>query len=398
MTPPLVAAIRDRGVSLWLDDLGRERLTSGSLRQLVETGGITGVTTNPSIFAQAVVRAEEAYAQALADAARAGASAETAVFDLMIDDVAEACALLACAYRKAEARDGYVSLEVDPRLAHDTAGTIDQAQALWDRVGQPNVMIKIPATLEGLPAISEVLARGINVNVTLIFSLERYAQVRAAHLAGLRTALERGHRIESIGSVASFFVSRLDTAVDGLIDSSAAASATSAGAAATVRGSAAVMNARAAYADYLAHVTGPDWAEVAARGAIPQRPLWASTGTKDPSYSPMKYVTELVTPGAVNTVPAATFTTVSQWVAPVEDGAGDDEEARPASSEHTAAAAVLSPATDGPFDPRGTLSRIGIDYDAVVSDLEAAGVAAFVDAWNALLDSVATAMQRAEQG
>jgi transaldolase len=394
MTPPLVAAIRDRGVSLWLDDLGRERLTSGSLRQLIETGGITGVTTNPSIFAQAVVRAEAAYAQALADAVRTGASAETAVFDLMIDDVAEACALLAPTYRKAEGRDGYVSLEVDPRLAHDTASTIDQAQALWDRVGQPNVMIKIPATLEGLPAITEVLARGINVNVTLIFSLERYAQVRSAHLTGLRAALERGHRLESIGSVASFFVSRLDTAVDGLIDSSGA---TSAGEGASVRGSAAVMNARAAYADYLAHVTGPDWAEVSARGAIPQRPLWASTGTKDPSYSPMKYVTELVTPGAVNTVPAATFAAVSQWVATVEEAAGEGDAARPASSEHSAFDEVLSPAPEGPLDPRGTLSRIGIDYDAVVSELEAAGVAAFVDAWNALLDSVETAMQRAGQ-
>jgi transaldolase len=289
-------------------------------------------------------------------------------------------------HRKAEGRDGYVSLEVDPRLARDTAGTIAQAQELWDRVGQPNVMIKIPATIEGLGAITEVLARGINVNVTLIFSLERYAEVRAAHLAGLREAHERGHRIQGIGSVASFFVSRLDTAVDGLIDQ-----ATTDPAARSHRGTLAVLNARAAYADYLAHVTGPEWAELAALGAIPQRPLWASTGTKDPSYSPVKYVTELATPGAVNTVPAATFNTLSAWQAP--DEADESNSASTTPDAAAAADAMIVPLGEGPFDPSGVLAGLGLDYAAIVGELETAGVAAFVDAWNALLADVAEAMR-----
>lgn len=388
MTPPLVSAIRDRGVSLWLDDLGRERLTSGSLSDLIEGGGITGVTTNPSIFAQAVSRAGVEYAQALTDASRAGSSAEAAVFDLMVEDVTRACTLFAHVHRKAEGRDGYVSLEVDPRLARDTEGTIAQAQELWNRVGQPNVMIKIPATVEGLPAITEVLARGINVNVTLIFSLERYAQVRAAHLAGLRQAYARGVELQSIGSVASFFVSRLDTAVDGLIDA-----ATAHPTARQYRGTLAVLNARAAYADYLAHVTGAEWAEVAGLGAIPQRPLWASTGTKDPAYSPVKYVTELATPGAVNTVPAATLSTLSAWRASNEAVESPDDVAATASTEAEAANAMVEPLGEGPYDPHGVLAGIGVDYRAVVDQLEAAGVESFVDAWNELLDDVARAMQ-----
>jgi transaldolase len=385
MMPPLIRAIADRGVSVWLDDLGRERLVSGSLQALIEHGGVTGVTTNPSIFAQAVERGSSDYAAALEEAATAGRTAEEAVFDLMIDDVTQACDLLARVHRRSEGRDGYVSLEVDPRLAHDTLRTIEQAQILWDRVARPNVMIKIPATPEGLPAITEVLARGINVNVTLIFSLERYSQVRAAHVAGLDAAHQRGKSLASIGSVASFFVSRLDTAVDSRLDEAAGGITGE-----PLRGATAVTNARAAYADYISHVTSASWAERSALGAMPQRPLWASTGTKDPTYSPFKYVTELVTPGAVNTVPAATLAALSDWNPPELDG-DDADEAGPLSAAKAAAAVLIDP-EPRQTDPRTALAAYGLDYDEIVHGLETAGVASFVSAWNTLLDDVAQAM------
>lgn len=389
MAPPLIQTVLDGGVSLWLDDLGRDRLTSGELQRLIDEWGVTGVTTNPSIFATAITQGAEIYAAALDDAARQSATAEQTVVDLMVEDVREACGHLLEVHRRAEGRDGFVSIEVDPRLARDAEATIAQAQTLWDRIDHPNAMIKIPATVEGLPAITEVLARGINVNVTLIFGLDRYRDVRSAHAHGVRCAIERGRDISRLASVASFFVSRLDTAVDSRIDAELANASMGPErrlVLSTLRGCTAVMNAQQAYADYLEHVNGPEWSLLALQGAIPQRPLWASTGTKDPSFSPVKYVAELVTPGAVNTVPMATLTTLAQL--PVSDDA-DGEAALDALDPGTLAAAAV--AGSNVVDD---LSLRGLDYAAIVRELEAAGVAAFETAWVTLLDNVEQSLHR----
>jgi transaldolase len=346
-------AVQAAGVSLWLDDLDRGRLASGNLEQLVGQGLITGVTTNPAIFAKAIRSGGDAYADALAAAAARGLDAEQAVRDLVIDDVRAACDVLAPVHRRTQARDGFVSLEVDPRLAHHTEATMAQAAELWEAVDRPNLMIKIPATKAGLPAISATLSRGINVNVTLIFSLDRYAEVRDAHRAGLEQAHAQGQDLTSLASVASFFVSRLDTAVDAAVGQ------------APVRGRAAVANARQAYLEHRADIDSPHWNRLAEAGAQPQRPLWASTGTKDPTYSPVKYVAELLTPGAVNTVPEATLRAVT----------GSPADAFPPSGIEA-------------VDPRRLLADAELNYDEFVETLERDGVSAFIEAWESLLADV----------
>lgn len=368
MTNANLQALSDAGVSIWLDDLSRDRLNSGNLAELVKTRNIVGVTTNPSIF-QAALSKGIAYDDQVAALAAQGKTVEEAVFAMTTDDVRHACDIFTTLFTDTRGVDGRVSIEVDPRLARDTQATIAAAKTLWATVGRPNVFIKIPATVEGLPAITAVLAEGISVNVTLIFSLERYRAVLDAHLSGLEQALAAGLDLAPIGSVASFFVSRVDAAIDPMLDALAGP------AAAALRGKAAIANARLAYGVYSEVLWGERWQRLAAAGAQPQRPLWASTGVKDKAYPDTRYVDELVVDGVVNTMPAATL----EAVADHGDIRGDT-----VTSAQDESAAVLT-----------GLAAVGIDIDAVTATLEAEGLVKFENSWQELLVTVTDGLARA---
>ena len=299
-----LAALSRAGVSIWLDDLSRERLVSGSLADLAAHDHVTGVTTNPSIFAKAI-SAGDAYDAQLKDLAARGIHVHEALRTLTTFDVRWACDVLRPAYEATGRVDGRVSIEVDPRLAHDTAATIAEARALWWLVDRPNLFIKIPAARQGIPAIADCLADGISINVTLIFSLQRYDEVMDAFLDGMERAVAAGHDVSSMASVASFFVSRVDTEVDARLDKIGTSEA------AALRGRAAIANARIAYEHYERVFSGKRWAALRDAGAQPQRPLWASTSVKDPAYPDSRYVTDLVAPGVVNTMPEATMRLVA---------------------------------------------------------------------------------------
>jgi transaldolase len=364
-TAPL-AALSAAGVAVWLDDLSRERLRSGNLAGLVGTSHVAGVTTNPSIFEKALSDGA-AYDGQVRDLALRGVDVGEAVRALTTYDVRWACDVLRDVYDASDTVDGRVSIEVDPRISQDTARTVAEAKALWWLVDRPNLYIKIPATLEGLPAITEVLAAGISVNVTLIFSLDRYAAVVEAFLAGMEAARANGHDLSAIGSVASFFVSRVDTEIDARLDK--------AGAPAQLRGKAAIANARLAYQHYETVFSSDRWKELERAGARPQRPLWASTGVKDPAYDDTQYVVELVAPGTVNTMPEATM----QAVADHGVVRGDT-----VTSEYAAAQQVLE-----------DLAAAGIDLAEVTELLEVEGVQKFEDAWNSLIESVTEQLAQA---
>jgi transaldolase len=366
-----VQALTAAGVSVWLDDLGRHRITSGELTRLVDEVGVRGVTTNPSIFAAAVKSGTD-YQSQLHDSAR---DAEGALHELMVRDVQDACTVFSDTFARTNALDGRVSLEVDPRLAFDTKRTVEAAAKAWRDVARPNVMVKIPATPAGLPAITETLAAGISVNVTLIFGIERYREVQRAWISGLELAKANGHDIAQMASVASFFVSRMDTAVDGQLDALLAAGAIAPERHEQLRGRAAVANARNAYRAFVAARAGDEWRALEAAGAHPQRPLWASTSTKDPSFSPTRYVDELIAPDTVNTMPWPTL----------EQVVNSSLQRR----EPTIALDPKSAAAD--VELFESLSSVGVDYDSVVIDLEEAGVRSFTDAWQTLLDLVAAA-------
>lgn len=362
--------LADAGVAVWLDDLSRGRTRSGGLKALVDRG-VVGVTSNPTIFAAALAHGDY-YVEQLTELAAAGTSLDEAVFRITTDDVREACDVLRPVYDASGTVDGRVSIEVEPTLAHDTAGTIASARALWAQVDRPNLYIKIPATLEGLPAITTALAEGISVNVTLIFSIERYRAVMDAFLAGLEQAQAAGLDLAPIGSVASFFVSRVDSAVDPRLDAIGSPEA------ARLRGAAAVANARLAYAAYEEVVASPRWAALQAAGAHPQRPLWASTGVKDKAYPDTKYVDELVVRGVVNTMPEATLDAVADHGAVTGDtvtGTRDE------------AAAVIA-----------GIEALGISFDEVIDALEHEGVDKFVASWNQLRESVRTGLDAAATG
>jgi transaldolase len=361
------------GVSIWLDDLSRARLTDPptehSLATLVAERDVVGVTTNPSIFAAAL--SEEApgkgnaYAQALAELRAAAVDVEAAVERITTDDVRQAADVLRPVFDATHAVDGRVSIEVDPRLARDTEATTRTAARLWQTVDRPNVMIKIPATVEGLPAITATLAQGISVNVTLIFALERYRAVMDAWLAGLEQAAANGHDLSVIGSVASFFVSRVDVAVDPLLDQVGTEEALA------LRGKAAVANARLAYAAYQEVTGSPRWAALRAAGAQPQRPLWASTGVKNPAYRDTLYVDELVVAGVVNTMPQATLDAFADHGIVLGDtvtGTADD-------------AATTLATVDA------HLATAGTSFADVTTRLEAEGVEKFEVSWSHLLDT-----------
>src|SRR5690349_8973833 len=292
-------ALSDAGVSIWLDDLSRERIESGNLTDLVKDRHVVGVTTNPTIFAAALAEGER-YDDQVRQLAADGADVSKATFELTTEDVRNACDIMLPTYESTP-KDGRVSIEVDPFLAHDTDGTVKSARDLWSAVDRPNVLIKIPATEAGIPAIRRVTAEGISVNVTLIFSADRYRDVMDAYLSGLEDAQAAGKDLSAIHSVASFFVSRVDTEVDKRLDAIGTDDADA------LRGEAAVANARLAYAAYQ-EVFGSDrWAALRDAGANPQRPLWASTGVKDERYPDTKYVTDLVVADTVNTMPEKTL-------------------------------------------------------------------------------------------
>lgn len=340
---------------------------SGDLVRRVCEGQIVGVTTNPAIFRQSM-RDSEQYEDQLREYAHLGMGATEAVRSLMCSDVRRACDILRPVYESTAGQDGRVSIEVDPNWADDTPRTVAEARLLWWLVDRPNAMIKIPATSAGLPAIRACLAEGISVNATLIFSVERYREVMAAFLDGMELARKNGHNLAEIASVASFFISRVDTEVDQRLDGSDNPKARA------LRGRAAIANATLAYQAYRQTMSGPRWAGLVDAGAHPQRPLWASTGVKDPAYDDTRYVVELVAPGTVNTMPEATL------VAVAEHGVvrGDRMTANyvPARAVH-----------DG-------LYELGIDMAEVARTLEQAGVAQFQDAWKALIDDVSTMLAR----
>ncbi len=357
------AALRelaDAGVAVWLDDLSRELLRGGGLAELAARG-VVGVTSNPTIFATALSHGD-AYRDQLAQLAADGAAVEEAVLRITTDDVRDACDVLRPAYDRSGGVDGRVSIEVDPRLAHDTEGTVTSARTLWSEIERPNLFIKIPATPEGLPAITRALAEGISVNVTLIFSLDRYRAVLDAFMSGLEQAKAAGLDLAPIASVASFFVSRVDTAVDARLDELGNPEA------GALRGTAGIANARLAYGVFQEASAGARWQELAAAGARPQRPLWASTGVKDPAYRDTMYVEELVAPDVVNTMPGKTLEAVV-----------DHGRIRP----DTVTGALADAA-----ETIARLDGLGISLDEVTARLETEGVQKFVTAWTELLGSV----------
>jgi transaldolase, mycobacterial type len=356
------------GVAVWLDDLSRQRLASGGLAALHRDQHVVGVTTNPTIFAKALSETGP-YADQVADLALRGVDVEEATRLLTAYDVRWACDVLRPAYEASSGVDGRVSIEVDPRLAHDTARTVAEAKALWWLVDRPNLFIKIPATREGLPAITAALASGISVNVTLIFSLDRYDAVMDAFMTGLEQARANGLDISQIHSVASFFVSRMDTEVDQRLEKLGTPEALA------LRGKAAVANAQLAYEHYEKAFSTDRWAALRDAGAHPQRPLWASTSTKNPDYRDVIYVEELVAPGVVNTMPEATIHAFA-----------DHGEVKPGvvQASYEQARATLA-----------ALAGLGIDYDDVTAALEREGVAKFEASWAELLTSVRTQLEAA---
>lgn len=351
------------GQSVWYDNIQRKLLKDGTLAGMIERGEIRGVTSNPTIFMNAITKSND-YDETLIPMAKAGCSAVEMYYQAAVEDIQATADLFLPLYHETKGGDGYVSLEVSPYLAHETAATAAEARQLWQRVNRPNLMIKIPATLEGLPAFTEVIADGINVNVTLIFSRERYAMVMDAYMAGLERRAAQGLPVDRVASVASFFVSRLDANIDPRLQAMAE---TQGKVATSVLGKAAVANARLAFADFLKVTAGARWQKLAQLGAHAQRPLWASTGTKNPAYSDVLYIEELIGPNTVNTVPPATLGAFL-----------DHGKVKPGSLGEAADAQVVM----------DTLASLGIDLRAVTDQLELEGVKAFSEAFDALLAAV----------
>ncbi|UGT63205.1 transaldolase [Nocardia asteroides] len=370
-----LTALSEAGVSVWLDDLSRDRIRSGNLAELIETRGVVGVTTNPTIFQQALSKGD-AYNDQVRELTEQRADADSAIRTITTDDVRSACDVFAPVFEASGGVDGRVSIEVDPRLAFDADKTAAQAVELWKIVDRPNLFIKIPATEAGLPAITATIGEGISVNVTLIFSVQRYRAVMGAYLDGLRRARTAGHDLAKIHSVASFFVSRVDSEIDKRLDAIGTDEALA------LRGQAAVANARLAYAEYESVFNGGShgstYDQLASAGANRQRPLWASTGVKNKDYPDTLYVTELVAPNTVNTLPEATLQAVA-----------DHGEIRGDTVSGTAAEAAQV------FD---RLSAVGIDLDDVFVTLEREGVDKFEKSWEELLSATAAELGAAEHG
>ncbi|MCF2706939.1 transaldolase [Arcanobacterium haemolyticum] len=364
MTDNVLAAISNAGVSLWLDDLSRGRLEDGSLKELIANDHVVGVTTNPTIFDNAI-SGGDTYTTAIA-ALGSDTDPEKAAFTIMAEDVAAACDLFAPIYDSTKGRDGRVSIEVSPLLARDGEGTAAQAVELWEAVDRPNAMIKIPATLEGLSAITETIGRGISVNVTLIFSLERYKAVIDAYIKGLQKAKAAGIDLSTIHSVASFFVSRVDSEVDKRLDKIGTDEATA------LRSKAGLANARLAYREFERSLDTEEWKDLAEAGANVQRPLWASTGVKDPALPGYLYVSGLVAPNVVNTVPEKTLLITR------DEGVCEGDTIR---STYVESEKIFA-----------DIARLGIDFADVTTKLEDEGVEKFIASWGSLLDTVKKAL------
>ncbi|GAA2118577.1 transaldolase [Nocardioides bigeumensis] len=360
-------SLSDAGVSIWLDDLSRERLETGNLADLIKNSHVVGVTTNPSIFAAALADGER-YDEQVRELAAEGADVDRTVFMLTTRDVRQACDQLMESFEASGGVDGRVSIEVAPDLAHDEAATIASAQELRDEVDRPNVLIKIPATTEGAPAITTTIGNGISVNVTLIFGLERYRHVMEAYVSGLEKARDAGQDLSRIRSVASFFVSRVDTEIDKRLDEI--------GGHDDLKGKAGVANARLAYREFEKFFAGERWEALAAAGAHKQRPLWASTGVKNPDYRDTMYVDDLVVADTVNTMPEKTLDAVRDH----SDIQGDQVTNHYDDAEQVMAA----------------LADAGIDYDDVIDTLEREGVEKFEKSWTELLETVQGQLDQAK--
>ena len=357
------------GVSIWLDDLSRDRIISGGLQQLIDDRNVVGVTTNPTIFATALAKGN-GYDSKVAELAAAGTGVTPAVFEIITSDVAAACDIFAPVYERSGHVDGRVSIEVEPGLAHDAAGTTAQAKELWAKVSKPNVMIKIPATVEGLEAITAATAVGISVNVTLIFSLDRHKAVIDAYLAGLEKAQAAGIDLSTIQSVASFFVSRVDTEIDKRLEAIGTDEALA------LKSRAGIANAQLAYQLFEQQFATERAQALLAAGANKQRPLWASTGVKDPALPDTLYVTELAVAGVVNTMPEKTLEATYDH-APLHGDA--------VTGSYADARSVLD-----------QLAAVGVDFDDVTALLEKEGVDKFLVSWGELLDTVTAALEAAK--
>jgi transaldolase len=358
-----VQKVSAAGTSIWLDDLSRAKITSTDAHALparIQNSGVVGVTTNPSIFSAAISGAAE-YASDIAQ--MKSSHVDEVVKKLTTDDVRQACDVFTFIYQATNGVDGRVSIEVDPRLAHDTEGTISAGKELWEIIDRPNLMIKVPATIEGLPAITALIAAGISVNVTLIFSVKRYGQVIEAYMNGI----EQCENPSQVHSVASFFISRIDSSIDGLLKKNGSAEATA------LLGKAAIANAHLAYQLFEEKFSTERWSALAAKGAHKQRPLWASTGVKDPSYEDTRYVVELIAPDTVNTMPQSTLDAL------IDHGA---IRGNTISGQYPQAVEVLK-----------SLSALGISLDEITTELEIDGVKKFAQAWDELLENVKAAQQ-----
>jgi transaldolase len=371
MSNDRLAELAAAGVSIWLDDLSRQRLNSGNLSELIRDKHVVGVTSNPTIFAKALQNAED-YDEQVRGLADRGASVEDTIREVTVTDVQQACDLFRDVWEASDGVDGRVSLEVDPTLARDTEATVAQAVDLWKAVDRPNLLVKIPATEPGLPAVTQVLAEGVSVNVTLIFSVERYRAVMDAYLEGLERAAANGHQLKPLVSVASFFVSRVDTEIDKRLEAIGTEEALG------LRGQAGVANSRLAYAAFQEVFAGPRWEALAIQGARPQRPLWASTGVKNPDYSDTLYVTELVVADTVNTMPEATLDAFADH--------GETNGDRVSGTEADARQV---------FD---RLAEVGVDLTDVFLVLEDEGVDKFEKSWGELTDTVRGQLEAAQRG
>jgi transaldolase len=362
MSAPLsnpLLELRKLGVSVWFDDIGRGMLDNGSLARLIREDGVAGLTSNPAIFAHSIMN-DTTYTQRIAQLLARQSSAMGLYEDLALADLRDAAALLRPHYDSTRGGAGFVSMEVSPHLADDSPGSFKEAQRLWQRLSIPNAFIKIPGTEAGLPVIRDLIAAGINVNITLLFSPERYRAVARAYRDGLSKRAVEGQPLGSVASVASFFLSRIDTAVDKLLDGLAARGQPAARA---LRGKAAIASACRAYEVFEETTAEPAWQALAERGARPQRLLWASTSTKDPAYSPIKYVEELVVPDTVNTMPLTTLDAYRRQGRP---------ELR--LERHIADAS----------DTREGLERLDVDLEVVAQQLEKEGVAKFIEPFDKL--------------
>jgi len=359
MANPL-AQLSKLGQSPWYDQMTRSLVTDGTLKKMIEEDGLRGLTSNPTIFEKAISGSKD-YEEALRGLVGKGAELGEIYDALVVEDIASAADVFLPVYENTKGKDGFVSIEVSPLLAHDTAGTVKEAKRLHSKLARPNVMIKVPATSEGIPAVEELISEGISVNVTLIFSVEVYAQVVEAYLKGLEKRVAKGGAVDKVASVASFFVSRIDSAVDAQLEKIAKAGRPEAG---ELAGKAAIANAKLAYERFQQLFSGRRWEKLAAAGAQVQRPLWASTGTKNPKYSDVLYIETLIGPDTVNTMPPATYD---------------------AFRDHGKAAAAITDDLKGAYQLFDKLKEFGINFTAVTDELTVAGVKSFSESYNNLI-------------